>query len=124
MASPPQLSEVEKHVVFSQPISEDDSTPQSAPLGNLTNQQRPETARGRRLMMKVWTVGVPLRADDRWRSGNTESLSCGNIVLTLLHANLIPLSLFFSVFIFSLHPSSCAVGLDRGLFSCGLTRPS
>ncbi|KAJ4946107.1 hypothetical protein JOQ06_023782 [Pogonophryne albipinna] len=44
MASPPQLSEVEKHVVFSQPISEDDSTPQSVPLGNLTNQQRPETA--------------------------------------------------------------------------------
>ncbi|KAF3855244.1 hypothetical protein F7725_023299 [Dissostichus mawsoni] len=35
--------EVDKHVVFSQPNSEDHSTPQSAPLGNLTNQQRPET---------------------------------------------------------------------------------
>ncbi|KAJ4939345.1 hypothetical protein JOQ06_028794, partial [Pogonophryne albipinna] len=30
-------------MVFSQPISEDNSTPQSPPLGNLTNQQRPET---------------------------------------------------------------------------------
>ncbi|KAF3841922.1 hypothetical protein F7725_023873 [Dissostichus mawsoni] len=45
MVSPPRLSEVEEHVVFSQPISEDHSTPQSMPLGNLTNQQRPETAR-------------------------------------------------------------------------------
>lgn len=37
---------------------------------------------GRRLMMKVWTVGVPLRADDRWRSGNTESLSWSRCFLS------------------------------------------